>query len=114
MVIPRRMSQYLPMFPRTALVTGAASGIGAAIVTLLESSGCEVLALDLRDGFDVRDPGAWERVVAAGFPLLQPEEVGHAILTAARSDDTGRIWVVQPGREPVQFRFANVPGPRDP
>jgi NAD(P)-dependent dehydrogenase (short-subunit alcohol dehydrogenase family) len=215
------------------LVTGAASGIGAAIVTLLESSGCEVLALDLRDGFDVRDPGAWERVgavelaclnagvttrehdirsvsdhayrrivganvdgvvfgvrrlaaiqepgsaivitaslaglvaapqdplytltkhavvgfvrsvapqlaergirinavapgfvdtpllgdeararfVAAGFPLLQPEEVGHAILTAARSDDTGRIWVVQPGREPVQFRFANVPGPRDP
>src|ERR671935_1611988 len=231
MVIPRRMSQYLPMFPRTALVTGAASGIGAAIVTLLESSGCEVLALDLRDGFDVRDPGAWERVgavelaclnagvttrehdirsvsdhayrrivganvdgvvfgvrrlaaiqepgsaivitaslaglvaapqdplytltkhavvgfvrsvapqlaergiridavapgfvdtpllrggrarfVSAGFPLLQPEDVAHAILTAARSDETGAVWVVQPGREPERFRFPNVPGPRD-
>jgi NAD(P)-dependent dehydrogenase (short-subunit alcohol dehydrogenase family) len=226
------MRQYLPMFPRTALVTGAASGIGAATVALLRGSGCDVLALDLADGFDVGDPQGWEQVgavelaclnagvttgaadircvsdrayrrivganvdgvvfgvrrlaavqepgsaivvtaslaglvaapqdplytltkhavvgfvrsvapqlaergirvnavapgfvdtpllgdeararfVATGFPLLQPEDVAAAVLTAARSDDTGRVWVVQPGRKPVQFRFPKVPGPRD-
>lgn len=220
------------MFPRTALVTGAASGIGAAILASLRRGGCDVLAIDLEDGFDVGDPEAWSRIgavelaclnagvttgvreirevsdaayrrilganvdgvvfgvrrlaevqqpgsaivvtaslaglavaaedplytltkhavvglvrsvaaqlgergirisavapgfvdtpllgadararfVAAGFPLLQPEEVAEAVLTAARSDRTGQVWVVQPGREPVPFRFPSVPGPRD-
>jgi NAD(P)-dependent dehydrogenase (short-subunit alcohol dehydrogenase family) len=49
----------------------------------------------------------------AGFPLLQPKDVAQAALVAARSDDTGQVWIVQPGREPLQFRFPNVPGPRD-
>jgi NAD(P)-dependent dehydrogenase (short-subunit alcohol dehydrogenase family) len=229
MVIAMRMRQYDPMFPRTALVTGGASGIGAAIVDLLRSEGAEVQALDLADGFDVSDPPAWETVgavelaclnagvttgeqdvsrlsedayrrilganldgvvfgvrrladvmapgsaivataslaglvpspadpiytltkhavigfvrsvapqleargirinavapgfvetplidsapfTAAGFPLLQPEAVAQAVLTTARSNETGQVWVVQPGREPLQFRFPNVPGPRD-
>ena len=219
------------MFPRSALVTGGASGIGAATVALLEREGAEVRVLDLSQGFDVADPGAWDRVepvelaclnagvvtgegdltqvtdeayrrifgtnldgvvfgtrrlarilepgsaivataslaglttmasdplyaatkhavvgfvrsvapqlaergirinaVApgivdtpllgdgrehlerAGFPLLRPEDVAAAILVAGRSEDTGRVWAVQPGREPVRFEFPNVPGPRD-
>jgi NAD(P)-dependent dehydrogenase (short-subunit alcohol dehydrogenase family) len=229
MVSARRMRQYLRMFPRTALVTGGASGIGAALVDLLRGEGAEVQSLDLADGFDVSDAQAWETVgavelaclnagvttgerdvsrvsdeayrrilgtnldgvvfgvrrlagvmqpgsaivataslaglvpsredpiytstkhavigfvrsvapqlaergirinavapgfvetplidsapfAAAGFPLLQPEAVAQAVLTAARSTETGRVWVVQPGREPLQFRFPNVPGPRD-
>jgi NAD(P)-dependent dehydrogenase (short-subunit alcohol dehydrogenase family) len=232
MVIAMRMGQYLPMFPRTALVTGGASGIGAAIVELLRGEGAEVQVLDLRDGFDVSDPRAWEdvqpvelaclnagvitgegdvtklsddayrrilatnvdgvvlgvrrlagvmergsaivvtaslagltplerdpvytltkhavvgfvRAVApqlaergiriaavapgaadtplidgelrsvverAGFPLLRPEEIAATVLLAARSDETGEVWAVQPGREPMPFRFPSVPGPRD-
>jgi NAD(P)-dependent dehydrogenase (short-subunit alcohol dehydrogenase family) len=229
MVIAMRMGQYAPMLPRTALVTGSASGIGAAIVDLLRDEGAEVQALDLADGFDVSDPQAWETVgavelaclnagvttgehdvsrlsddayrrilganldgvvfgvrrladvmepgsaivataslaglvpspadpiytltkhavvgfirsvapqleergirinavapgfvetplidtapfTAAGFPLLQPRAVAQAVLGAARSSETGQVWVVQPGREPLPFRFPNVPGPRD-
>jgi NAD(P)-dependent dehydrogenase (short-subunit alcohol dehydrogenase family) len=217
------------MFPRTALVTGGASGIGAAIVDLLRDQGADVQVLDLADGFDVSVPQSWEAIGAvelaclnagvttgeqdvsrlsdgayrrilganldgvvfgvrrladvmesgsaivataslaglapspddpiytltkhavigfvrsvapqleergirinavapgfvetplidsapfrsAGFPLLQPEDVARAVLTAARSSETGQVWVVQPGREPLRFRFPNVPGPRD-
>jgi NAD(P)-dependent dehydrogenase (short-subunit alcohol dehydrogenase family) len=219
------------MFPATALVTGGASGIGAALVALLEREGTEVQVLDLRSGFDVADPAAWENVgpvdlaclnagvvtgegdltqvsdqayrrilstnvdgvvfgtrrlarvmhggsaivvtaslagltaiasdplyaltkhavvgfvrsvapqlsergirinavapgfadtpllgdgkadfVRQGFPLLRAEDVAAAVLLAASSDETGQVWAVQPNREPVQFRFPNVPGPRD-
>jgi len=216
---------------RSALVTGGRSGIGLAIVEALSRDGVDVQVLDLVDGFDVGDPGAWETVVEpfdlaclnagvvsgerligrvsdeqyrrivgvnvdgvvfgvrrlsrvmrggsivvtaslagltamendplyaltkhalvgfvrsvapqlaergirlnmvnpgivdtplldeegrdrlleAGFPLLQPEDVAAAVLLAAEDDEVGQAWVVQPGREPLKFRFPGVPGPR--
>jgi NAD(P)-dependent dehydrogenase (short-subunit alcohol dehydrogenase family) len=214
------------LFPETAVVTGAAGGIGQAIVRALESEGATVAGLDLADGFDVSDPQAWldvepadavclnagvlakgdgtiddyRRIVgvnvdgvvfgiqalaprmragsvfvvtaslaglvpmasdplyvltkhavvgyarsmaevleprgirvnlvcpgivrtpmtepaqaeldAAGFPLMEPEQIAAAVLVAARSELTGQAWVCQPGREPTLFRFPGVPGPR--
>jgi NAD(P)-dependent dehydrogenase (short-subunit alcohol dehydrogenase family) len=50
------------LFPETALVTGGASGIGAAIVERLEDDGAEVRVLDLSEGFDVADSGAWRGI----------------------------------------------------
>jgi NAD(P)-dependent dehydrogenase (short-subunit alcohol dehydrogenase family) len=50
------------LFPETALVTGGASGIGAAIVERLEDDGVRVRVLDLADGFDVSDASTWEAV----------------------------------------------------
>jgi NAD(P)-dependent dehydrogenase (short-subunit alcohol dehydrogenase family) len=216
---------------RSALVTGGASGIGAAAVALLEAEGCDVLSLDLATGFDVSDPRAWDDVGSADFaflnagvatgvgeiadlddvsyrralganvdgvvlgtrrmaqvmepgsaivataslaglqplaidpvytltkhavvgfvraiapqldergitinalcpgfadtpilddelrelvaehsiPLIPAETVAAAALTAARSGETGRAWVVQPGREPLVYEFRGVPGPR--
>ena len=214
------------MFPETALVTGAAGGIGRALVGALEAEGTVVRGLDVVDGFDVSDPQAWVDVApadvvclnagvlakgdgtlddyrrilavnvdgvvfglqglaprmragsafvvtaslaglipmasdplyvltkhavvgyarsmaevlkprgirvnlvcpgivrtpmtepaqaeldAAGFPLMEPEQIADAVLVAARSELTGQAWVCQPGREPLLFRFPNVPGPR--
>ena len=216
---------------RSALVTGGASGIGAATAALLEREGTRVEVLDLRDGFDVADPLAWERVGAVdlaflnagvatgtgdvsaledeayrravatnvdgvvlgvrrlarvmepgssivataslaglvpmpldpiytltkhavvgfvravapqlaergirvnavcpgfadtpivgpelrasldaqGIPLVPAEQVAAAVLLAARSEETGQAWVVQPGREPIRYEFRGVPGPR--
>ena len=214
------------MFPETAVVTGAAGGIGRALVELLESEGTEVRGLDVVDGFDVADSATWEGVEpadlvclnagvlaggdgsledyrrilavnvdgvvfgvqalaprmaegsafvvtaslaglipmesdplyvltkhavvgyarsmaplleprgirinlvcpgivrtpmtedaqptldAAGFPLMEPEQIAAAILAAGRSEETGQAWVCQPGRDPLKFKFPNVPGPR--
>jgi len=65
-----------------ALVTGGASGLGAAIVARLRAEGVEVDVLDLTTGFDVRDPDAWETVDAvdvaclnAGVPGGPPDPV---------------------------------------
>jgi NAD(P)-dependent dehydrogenase (short-subunit alcohol dehydrogenase family) len=49
---------------------------------------------------------------AVGFPLLRPDDVAVAVLRAAEDDEVGQAWVVQPGREPMKFRFPNVPGAR--
>ena len=58
------------MFPETALVTGGASGIGAALVERLEGDGAKVTVLDLADGFDVSDASAWEAVEPAELACL--------------------------------------------
>lgn len=49
----------------------------------------------------------------ADYPLLTAAQIAEAAVLAARSEETGQAWVLQPGREPLQFRFPNVPGPRD-
>src|SRR5262249_28157303 len=45
-----------------AIVTGGEGGLGRAMRARLEREGYEVESLDLATGFDVTDPGAWERV----------------------------------------------------
>ena len=58
------------MFPETALVTGGASGIGAAVVEKLRAGGTDVRVLDIADGFDVSDAAAWDSVEAAELACL--------------------------------------------
>jgi NAD(P)-dependent dehydrogenase (short-subunit alcohol dehydrogenase family) len=47
-----------------------------------------------------------------GYRLLRPEDVAEGVWAAYRSEGTGEAWVVQAGREPLNYEFKGVPGPR--
>ena len=55
---------------------------------------------------------AREALESAGFPLLTTAEVADGAWVALTSGETGHVWVVQPGRAPLDFRFPTLPGPR--
>lgn len=78
------------MFPRTALVTGGASGIGAALVSLLVDTGTDVRVLDLSDGFDVADPRAWDEVGPVELACLNAGVTTGEADIAVVSDDAYR------------------------
>jgi NAD(P)-dependent dehydrogenase (short-subunit alcohol dehydrogenase family) len=47
----------------------------------------------------------------SNFPILTPHQVATAIMDALLLAETGQALAVQPGREPIRFRFPNVPSP---
>jgi NAD(P)-dependent dehydrogenase (short-subunit alcohol dehydrogenase family) len=81
------------LFPETALVTGGASGIGAAIVERLEDDGVQVTVLDLTEGFDVSDAAAWESVGAVELACLNAGIVTGLEDVRELSDDAYRRMV---------------------
>lgn len=47
-----------------------------------------------------------------GFPLVAASDVARALVACAVGDDPHEVVVVQPGRDPLPYRFAGVPGGR--
>lgn len=99
-----------PLAGRSVVVTGAASGIGAAVVEHAKEAGAEVLALDVRAcagvrGFDVRDETAW----AALADQLRGTRV-HGLVSCA-----GTTWRARLGDVSVaafeHVQAVNVLGP---
>ena len=58
------MANHYDFEGRVALVTGGASGIGAAVVERLRAGGSEAHVFDLADGDDVRDSAQLDAAVA--------------------------------------------------
>ncbi|MEV4015806.1 SDR family NAD(P)-dependent oxidoreductase [Nonomuraea angiospora] len=52
-----------------------------------------------------------EMFVNAGFPLLTAGDVAAAVESAFYAETSGTLLIVQPGRPPVPYRYAGVPGP---
>ena len=99
--------------PIYTLTKHAVVGFVRSVAPQLEETGIRINMVN--PGFvdtAMLDGGARDELESEGFPLLRPEEVAAAVLIAARDKDTGQAWVVQPGREPLRFRFPKVPGPR--
>ena len=90
----------------------AVVGFVRAVAPQLAERGIRISAV--APGFadtPILDPQMRAGMEAVGFPLLTADEVAAAILGAAQGEP-GTVWVVQPGRGPIAFRFPNVPGPR--
>lgn len=51
-------------------------------------------------------------LAAADFPLMPAAQIAEAVVHAVVSDETGRCYVCQPGRDPLPYEFRDVPGPR--
>jgi 3-oxoacyl-[acyl-carrier protein] reductase len=81
---------------RTAVITGASRGIGAATARMLEQEGARVLGVSRSEGIDVTDPRAPERIVEAlgGAPDILVNNAGTSF---ARSLDelTDDDWIGQ-------------------
>ncbi|HEV7341841.1 MAG TPA: SDR family oxidoreductase [Sphingopyxis sp.] len=67
---------------KTALVTGHASGIGAATATMLAGEGARVVGVDLSEGQDVADPALWQQL-ASDLTDIDIAVVNAGIATAA-------------------------------
>jgi len=48
---------------------------------------------------------------SSGVPIIPLEQAGAAVLQAFDSPDTGQAWLLQAGREAMQYRFRGIPGP---
>jgi NAD(P)-dependent dehydrogenase (short-subunit alcohol dehydrogenase family) len=113
-VVTASLAGLIPMEsdPLYVLTKHAVVGYARSMAPLLEPRG---IRINLICPGIVRTPmtePAQADLDAAGFPLMEPEQIADAVLVAARSEETGQAWVCQPGREPLQFKFPNVPGPR--
>ena len=53
-----------------------------------------------------------QELESRGFRLLTPEAVAEGVWAAYKSEGTGEAWIVQSGREPLNYEFKGVPGPR--
>jgi NAD(P)-dependent dehydrogenase (short-subunit alcohol dehydrogenase family) len=104
----------MPSDPIYTLTKHAVVGFVRAVAPQLEGRGIRINCVcpGIVDTPMLDKGGQRVAFESSGFPLLRPDEVAAAVLLAARSEETGQAWAVQPGREPLRFRFPNVPGPR--
>lgn len=94
----------------TAVITGAASGLGAATAKALVDRGAQVLGIDLANAVDRVDSTAGIRYVAAD--VTSADEVSAALGSLADSDSSVRIVVNCAGIAPAQ-RILGSKGPHD-
>jgi NAD(P)-dependent dehydrogenase (short-subunit alcohol dehydrogenase family) len=88
------VANYYAFEGRVALVTGGASGIGAAVVGRLEAGGAEVHVFDLANGEDVRDSAqldaAVERLPRLDVLVCSAGVGGESLHTEDVSDEEWR------------------------
>ena len=97
---------------RLVVVTGAASGIGAAVASAATAAGAEVIGLDrstddTRAGFDVADPTGWTELAAE---LTSAGRTVHGLVNCAGITWRARLGDVTPAAF-TEVHAVNVLGP---
>lgn len=52
-----------------------------------------------------------EMLASSGVPIIPVDVAGRAVLQAFDSPDSGQAWLLQAGRDAMQYRFRGIPGP---
>jgi NAD(P)-dependent dehydrogenase (short-subunit alcohol dehydrogenase family) len=102
----------LPDDPIYAMTKHAVIGLVRSIATDLASRGVHIHAIC--PGL-VETPllgAAKTQLDAAQFPLLTAGEIAQAIAELLTGRTSALVTVMQPGRGPVEYTFAGIPGPR--
>ncbi|MCU1412876.1 MAG: 3-hydroxyacyl-CoA dehydrogenase [Microbacteriaceae bacterium] len=86
----------------TALVTGAASGLGAATSAALVAAGATVIGLDLPSQVEAHGASAPEGVRLVGADVTSEEDVSAALATIGGSDGPLRLVVNCAGIAPAK------------
>jgi NAD(P)-dependent dehydrogenase (short-subunit alcohol dehydrogenase family) len=104
----------MPADPIYTLTKHAVVGFVRAVAPQLAARGLRInmVCPGIADTPMLDKGGQRAALAVARFPLLRAEDVAAAVLLAAGSEETGQAWAVQPGSDPLRFRFPNVPGPR--
>jgi NAD(P)-dependent dehydrogenase (short-subunit alcohol dehydrogenase family) len=100
----------MPSDPLYTLTKHGVVGFVRSVAPQLEARGIRICAI--APGFADTPLVDTETRASLEVRLLTAQEVAAAALRVAAEGEPGSVWVVQPGREPVTFRFPNVPGPR--
>ena len=95
----------------SALVTGAASGLGAATAAALAAAGASVIGLDLTTGWE-RAGAAPVGVTAVGGDVREPADVSAAMAAAVQTGRPLRLAVNCAGIGPAS-RILSRTGPHD-
>ena len=105
----------MPTDPVYAATKHAIIGLVRSIAPSFGEQGIRVLALcpGMADTPLVRGT-IRESLEAAGFPLIEADDIARAAMTALASGENGEAWAIQAGREPLAYTFRGVPGPRVP
>jgi NAD(P)-dependent dehydrogenase (short-subunit alcohol dehydrogenase family) len=127
------LREMLPRLARPGVVTVTASLAGLmgvapdpiyamtkhAVIGLVRSVHADLAAKDVRihavcPGF-VETPllgRAKEQFEAVDFPLLTADQIAAALADLVAGRKEALVTVLQPGRAPVDYAFAGIPGPR--
>jgi NAD(P)-dependent dehydrogenase (short-subunit alcohol dehydrogenase family) len=102
-----------PLDPIYTLSKHAVVGLVRSLAMQLEPRGITINAVcpSIVDTPLVGDD-AKANLTAAGFPLIDPSVIAGAVFDCMVGKDSGQAWVCQAGREPVPYKFHDVPGPR--
>lgn len=101
-----------PDDPVYCMTKHAVIGLVRSLATTLEPHGIRIIAMCPGFADTALLADYVDSFRSANFPLLRPEDVADAVVGAIDAGGTGEAWVVQPGREPVNYQFKGVPGPR--